>query len=219
MSGATLSRFTRLSRYTLLHGDPAQEEATLLRQQLREGALLALIDLLPGVTDIRNHASLELEVGHARHLALEPRTEAEAALSTWLAHFAGERGNYREALAVERKGLLIFTRVLGADHPETLRIRHNIAAWTGETGEAREALRLYRELLPDQTRVLGADHPDTLRARANIAGWTGETGEAREALQLFRELLPDRTRVLGTDHADTINTQEWINFLQRRQKS
>ena len=69
-----------LVRYTLLHGDPAQEEATLLRQQLREGALLALVDLLPGVTDIRNHASLKLEVDHARHLAPEPRTQAEARL-------------------------------------------------------------------------------------------------------------------------------------------
>ena len=61
-----------LVRYTLLHGDPAQKEATLLRQQLREGAVLALADLLPGVTDIRNHASLELEVDS--RTAFGPRT-------------------------------------------------------------------------------------------------------------------------------------------------
>ena len=29
-------------------------------------------------------------------------------------------------------------RVLGADHPDTLTTRNNIAAWTGESGEARE---------------------------------------------------------------------------------
>jgi hypothetical protein len=52
---------------------------------------------------IRNHASLELEVAHARHLALEPRTLAEAALSTWLARLASERGNLqRGVLAIRR---------------------------------------------------------------------------------------------------------------------
>jgi hypothetical protein len=56
-------------------------------------------------------------------------------------------------------------RVLGADHPDTLRTRNNIAGWTGQCGEAREALRLFEALLPDQERVLGADHPETLRTR------------------------------------------------------
>jgi tetratricopeptide (TPR) repeat protein len=202
-----------LVRYTLLHGDPAQEEATLLRQQLREGALLALVDLLPGVTDIRNHASLELEVNHARHLALEPRTQAEVRLCAWLAYFAGERGHYRETLRLYRELLPDQTRVLGADHPDTLITHNNIAAWTGETGEAHEALRLFRELLPNQTRVLGADHLDTLRTRGNIAHWTGETGEAHEALRLCRELLPDQTRVLGADHPETLITRANIAAL------
>jgi len=198
-----------LVRYTLLHGDPAQEDATLLRQQLREGALLALVDLLPGITDIRNHASLKLEVDHARHLAPEPRTQAEARLCARVARFAGERGNYREALTIARKALPIFARVLGADHSETLGSRGNIALWTGQAGEAREALRLFRELLPDHMRVLGTDHPDTLTTRGNIAIWTGQAGEA---LRLSRELLPDRTRVLGADHPETLRTRNNIAY-------
>ncbi len=196
-----------LVRYTLLHGDLAQEEAALLRQQLREGALLALVDLLPGVTDIRNHASLELEVAHARHLALEPRTQTEVRLCAWLARFDGERGSYREALAIAKKALPIFARVLGADHPDTLSTRHNIAYWTGETGEEHEALRLNRELLPDRVRVLGADHPDALRTRDSIAVCTPEIGEA---LRLCQALLPDQTRVLSADHPDTLRTRSNI---------
>jgi len=53
-------------------------------------------------------------------------------------------------------------RVLGADHPDTLTTRNNIAGWTGACGEARAALQLFQALLPDQVRVLGADHPNTL---------------------------------------------------------
>jgi hypothetical protein len=58
--------------------------------------------------------------------------------------------------------------VIGADHPDTLATRANIAGWTGEYGDAREALRLSQALLSDQTRVLGADHPDTLATRSRI---------------------------------------------------
>jgi hypothetical protein len=58
--------------------------------------------------------------------------------------------------------------VLGADHPNTLTTRQNIAYCTDETGHREEALRLFEELLPDRVRVLGADHPDTLVTRHNI---------------------------------------------------
>ena len=95
-------------------------------------------------------------------------------------------------------------RVLGPDHPDTLRTRNNIASWTGECGDAGEALRLFQALLPDHERVLGPDHPDTLMTRSNIAFWTGECGDAGEALRLFQALLPDRERVLGPDHPDTL---------------
>src|SRR5215471_6729362 len=104
----------------------------------------------------------------AKYLVPEPRSAEEALLTRWLARFEGERGNYREALAIERGALPIQERVLGRDHPDTLTTRGNIASWTGETGEAGEALRLFRELLPDQERVLGRDHPDTLRTRGEI---------------------------------------------------
>src|SRR5262249_22228422 len=50
----------------------------------------------------------------------------------------------------------------GADHPDTLTTRNNIAFWTGRCGDAREALRLFQALLPDPGRVFGAHHPDTL---------------------------------------------------------
>jgi hypothetical protein len=57
---------------------------------------------------------------------------------------------------------------MGADHPETLTTRSNIAALTAEAGNLREALRLFRELLPDRERVLGTDHPAAIRVRESI---------------------------------------------------
>ena len=199
-----------LVRYTLLHADPAQGEAPVLRQRLHEMAVSALADLLQDVVDIGKHARLALEVSHAKHLVLQPRTADEGRLLLVLARFEDVRGNYREALAIGRRVLPIQERVLGRDHPDTLRTRNNNVCWTVEIGEAGEGLRLAQELLPDQLRVLGPDHPNTLTNRNNIAASTGETGNAGEALRLFRELLPDQTRVLGPNHPETLRTRNNI---------
>lgn len=100
--------------------------------------------------------------------------------------------------------------VLGADEPETLIARANIAGWTGDAGDARSALTLFQALLPDQVRVLGPDHSETLATRNSIALWTAETGDARGALVLSRELLSDQERVLGTDNPETFKTRSIV---------
>jgi energy-coupling factor transporter ATP-binding protein EcfA2 len=96
---------------------------------------------------------------------------------------------------------------LGADHPDTLTARFNVAYWTGRTGDAHAALALFEQLLPDRERVLGADHPDTLGSRGTVADWTGQTGDWHGALDLFEQLLPDQERVLGADHPDALITR------------
>jgi hypothetical protein len=199
-----------LVRYTMQHDDSTRDEA--LREKLQASAVQVLIDVLQDVTDIRNHTRLAIDVVHAKYLVPEPRTAEETLLTRQIARFEGERGDYREALAIERRGLPIQEHVLGRDNPRTLTTRNDIAYWTGKMGEAGEALRLFRELLPDQERVLKPDHPDTLRTRSNIARWTGETGKAGEALRLSRELLPDRERILGLDHPDTLTTRNDIAY-------
>ena len=63
-------------------------------------------------------------------------------------------------------------RVSGAEHPDTLTTRGNLARWTGEAGDAAAARDLFAALVPMHERVQGADHPDTLVAYANLAHWT-----------------------------------------------
>jgi hypothetical protein len=122
----------------------------------------------------------------------------------------GQLGDSRHALPHSQQELSLRHRVQGADHPDTLATRSNIAHWTGDCGDPAGALQLLRELLQDQQRVLGPDHPGTLATRGNIAHWTGMCGDLAGALQLFRELLPDVKRVLGPDHPDTLTTRNNI---------
>jgi tetratricopeptide repeat protein len=113
---------------------------------------------------------------------------------------AGEAGPARHLFAALLPDV---TRVLGADHPETLKARGGVAGWTGE-GDPGWTRDLFAALLPDVTRVLGPEHPETLRARASHARWTGQAGEVGQARDLFAALLPDVKRLLGPDHPDTL---------------
>jgi tetratricopeptide (TPR) repeat protein len=59
--------------------------------------------------------------------------------------------------------------VLGADHPDTLGSRNNLAYAYRSAGRLDQAIPLYERTLADSERVLGADHPQTLTSRNNLA--------------------------------------------------
>jgi hypothetical protein len=94
--------------------------------------------------------------------------------------------------------------VLGADHPDTLAARHQLARWHGEAGDPAGAAAAFEQLLTDRLRVLGPDHPDTLTTRHNLASCRGKAGDAVGAATAFQDLLVDRLRVLGPDHPATL---------------
>ena len=94
-------------------------------------------------------------------------------------------------------------RVLGADHPDTLASRSNLAYAYWSVGRLEEAIALFERTLTDSERVLGADHPDTLASRNNLAAAYQSAGRLAEAIALFERTLTDRERVLGADHPST----------------
>jgi hypothetical protein len=83
------------------------------------------------------------------------------------------RDQYAALLAVQE-------RVLGAEHPDTLNTRANLARWTGHAGDAAAARDQYAALLTVQEGVLGIEHPDTLNTRANLAAWTQRAEESQQ---------------------------------------
>ena len=72
---------------------------------------------------------------------------------------------------------------LGVEHPDTLRVRDNLARWTGEAGDAAGARDQYAALLFVRERVSGAEHPKTLTARANLAHWSRQAGDAEPGVK------------------------------------
>ena len=74
-----------------------------------------------------------------------------------------------EAITMYEQNLAARERVLGADHPDTLATRDNLATAYRAAGRTAEAITTYEQNLAARERVLGADHPDTLATRDNLA--------------------------------------------------
>ncbi|MEU6232423.1 tetratricopeptide repeat protein [Kitasatospora sp. NPDC047058] len=122
----------------------------------------------------------------------------------------GVEGDWREAADALQQILTEQTRVLGAEHPDTLRGRQFHAHSLGGAGDPAEAARLLGPVLADQLRLLGPDHKDTLRSRQFLAVNLGESGRREEAITMLRILLADRSRVLGSEHSRTLRTRHLL---------
>ncbi|MEU1456938.1 tetratricopeptide repeat protein, partial [Streptomyces avermitilis] len=98
-------------------------------------------------------------------------------------------------------------RLLGADHPNTLSARGNLAASYRQAGRTGEAIAIEEQVLADRERLLGADHPSTLSARGNLAASYWQAGRTGEAIGLLEQVVADRERLLGTDHPNTLTAR------------
>jgi hypothetical protein len=119
----------------------------------------------------------------------------------------GEAGLVADAIAHFRSAANLAARLLGPDHPSTLRARYEFGYWRGESGDFVGAADSQRELLADRLRVLGHDHPNTLGTRANLAYWRGHAGDPAGAAADTKAVIADMTRVLGPDHTSTLSAR------------
>ncbi len=80
----------------------------------------------------------------------------------------GESGAVAQAIGYWKDMTKTAIQRLGADHPDTLITRSNLAFWRGHSGDVAGAVAGFEALLQAQVRVLGADHPDTLSTRHTL---------------------------------------------------
>ncbi|MHB9849109.1 tetratricopeptide repeat protein [Streptomyces krungchingensis] len=117
------------------------------------------------------------------------------------------QGALAPAIHALQRALNTQTRVLGADHPDTLTWLSNLAYAYEAAGDLGRAIPLYERTLQDSERVLGRDHPNTLTSRNNLAVAYKEAGDLRRAIPLHEYTLREQERVLGRDHPDTLTSR------------
>ncbi len=195
------------------------------------GAARAAVEVLAAV-DVTSRPTFEEQRREALDLTEQLRTIATADPAgrpdPWglfsdprtaraLAHAirtTSELGAPQEALTLTDT-VALCEAALGADHPDTLTARHNLAYAYRAVGRVGEAVGLFEENLAGSVRVLGRDHPDTLIARGNLAGAYQAVGRVGEAVGLFEENLADRVRVLGRDHPATLIARGNLAYAYR----
>ncbi|MFI7241661.1 tetratricopeptide repeat protein [Streptomyces qinglanensis] len=119
----------------------------------------------------------------------------------------GKSGQVGGAVAYHRELVEAAAARLGALHPDTLTVRHDMAQWMARAGEPVEAAGVLADLVRDRQRVLGPDHPDTLLTRGSLTQRIGERGDPAGAVAGFAALRSDMIRVLGPDHPYTLNSE------------
>jgi hypothetical protein len=107
-------------------------------------------------------------------------------------------------------------RVLGVEHPDTLRSMSNLALTFHGQGRWKEAEELNVQVIETRKRVLGVEHPDTLNSMYNLAFTFRGQGRDEEALALIEDCAQMGKQVLGQDHPSTNLSQAALIELRMK---
>jgi len=144
----------------------------------------------------------------ALEAASDPDHPDVIALTTMRAVTHLELGRPIEAAELYEAAVVRLRRVLGDDHPQTIRTIGNAARARNFMGDYATAETFARDALESATRVLGPDHPDTLIMSGTLANALRDQRKFEEALELYEALIEQRGRVYGmrsTQQLVTVN--------------
>ncbi len=113
------------------------------------------------------------------------------------------QGRFDEALAQQRQAMEIWTRAVGADHPEVGATYNNMAITYAQKGASAEALEYFRRAQVVWEGAHGRNHPDVARVLNNIGlmmlrsgDMEGGRAELQQAMEVWNQVLgPDNYRL------------------------
>ena len=117
-----------------------------------------------------------------------------------------ECGQYVGKEPLAEWALELTARTLGADHPDTLACRNNLASVYLHAGRTAEAIALF-EYLVGLIELKLAPDVHKLTIHNNLAEAYKAAGRTAEAIALHESTLKLRETVLGPDHPDTLVSQ------------
>jgi len=147
--------------------------------------------------------------------ALAEQPEAEADVRMTLGKTYEALGLYAAAEVHLRAAVAIRTRVLGNEHPHTLRSNRALAGGLRLRGSFAEAEALLRRTAETQHRVLGEEDPDTLTTMNELAMALWGPGRFAEAEPIHRRTLKIQRRVLGDEHIETLKSMGHLGVACR----
>jgi tetratricopeptide (TPR) repeat protein len=123
------------------------------------------------------------------------------------------KDDFEGAEALFRRAFQACEKVLGLEHPDTLRVVNNLGSLLMNKGDCEGAEVFLRRALQGYEKALGADHPDTLRSVNAVGVMLSEKGDHESAEALFRRALQGYEKALGVDHPDTLRSMLFLGVL------
>ena len=113
-------------------------------------------------------------------------------------------GLYAQGESLLSQAIDIRGRILGSEHPDTLKAKERMSPLFAEQGRFAEGEKFDRELLASQRRVLGPNHRETLATQSELFWILDWLGRSQEGEKLGRTTLEAQQRALGNEDPDTL---------------
>jgi serine/threonine protein kinase/tetratricopeptide (TPR) repeat protein len=113
-------------------------------------------------------------------------------------------GLYPQAQSLYSDAIEIRRRVLGPEHPDTLRSMHALSRPLREQGQFAEAEKLQRQTLETQRRILGNENPDTIASMGELTIILDNEARYPEAEKLGQEALNIQRRLFPPEDSETL---------------
>jgi tetratricopeptide (TPR) repeat protein len=171
-----------------------------------------------------NPSTCKVAVTHVQ-AAIDLRPSSPTALAMWAAllHSAGafliRLGQYELSEKVILTSLETRQRLLGSEHPTSLRTMNQHAIILHMRGKYEEAEEVYQHVLATRKRLLGAEHIETIASMNNLASLYSEIGQMEKSEELNTEVIELSKKVLGPEHPQTLvimNNQVCLYIRQGR---
>jgi tetratricopeptide (TPR) repeat protein len=117
------------------------------------------------------------------------------------------RGQFNEALELDRGLLPKFEAVFGSDHERTLNVRNNIAADFRRLGRFDDALGIDQRTFDDRCRILGPVDPRTLNSQDMVAIDLRGLGRYQDSLDIARKVITAFEAAGGRESPDWLNAR------------
>jgi tetratricopeptide (TPR) repeat protein len=109
-----------------------------------------------------------------------------------------------EAIPLIELNLALYEAKFGADYPDALTARDDLALAYRGVGRLDDATRLHEQTLKQKESKLGIDHPETLYSRHNLASAYLSASRTDDAIRLYEPNLKLGEARLGAEHPYTL---------------
>jgi tetratricopeptide (TPR) repeat protein len=141
----------------------------------------------------------------------------EASIRQTIGATYAQLGVYAEAERHLQQAHAARTRLLGAEHADTLATLGRLADVFASQGRFAQAQTLYSDLERTYRRLRGEDDLETLGTMNDLAVVLYEQDKHAEAEQLMLQVLGGRQRALGEDHPDTAEAMTTLAVVYQTQ--